>query len=203
MGEIVGFLTKANQVMTTPVPFLVRRARVIRGETQDEFAKFLGVDGSTVSRWERGKVEPSAAVLQTISEIVQRADPTHSEAYISRSPLMQIICRYDDFRETVQVSRGIMEAHSLTPDHWDYRWFKTVWTPDDERVNELVHADPRWQNQEIAFFETQHLATIGWIRTIAAPLPDPRGILWEGAIANGDDLAFWVRLTPYESVNEK
>lgn len=189
--------------MTTPIPFMVRRARVIRGETQEEFANFLGVDDSTVSRWERGKVEPHSATLRAISEIVQRADPSHSEAYIARSPLMQIICRYDDFRETVQVSRGIMEAHHLTPDHWDYRWFKTVWTPDDERVNQLVHADPAWQNQKIAFFETQHYATIGWIRTIAAPLPDPRGILWEGTMATGDDLEFWVRLTPYESVSEQ
>ena len=182
---------------------MVRRARVIRGETQEEFANFLGVDDSTVSRWERGKVAPGAAMLQTISEIVQRTDPTRSEAYIARSPLMQIICRYDDFKETVQVSRGIMEAHHLTPDHWDYRWFKALWTPDDERVNQLVHADPSWQNQEIAFFETQHHASIGWIRTIAAPLPDPRGILWEGTMATGDDLEFWVRLTPYESVTEQ
>ena len=60
-----------------------------------------------------------AAVLQTISAIVQRADPTHSEESIARSPLMQIICCYDDFRETIHVSRGIMEAHHLTLDHWD------------------------------------------------------------------------------------
>ena len=62
---------------------MVRRARVIRGETQEEFANFLGVDVSTVSRWERGKVAPGAAMLQTISEIVQRTDPTRSEAYIA------------------------------------------------------------------------------------------------------------------------
>lgn len=189
--------------MTIPAPLMVRRARVIRGETQGEFANFLGVDDSTVSRWERGKVSPGAAILQTISEIVQRSDPTRSEAYIARSPLMQIICRYDDFNETVHVSRGIIEAHDLTPDNWDYQWFKTLWTPHDERVNLLVQTDPRWQNQQIAFFETQHHSSIGWIRTIAAPLPDPREILWEGTMATGDDLEFWVRLTPYESTTEQ
>ena len=62
---------------------------------------------------------------------------------------------------------------------------------------------PIIQNQEIAFFETQHQATIGWIRTIAAPLPDPRGILWEGTMAAGDDLEFWIRLTPYESISDQ
>jgi hypothetical protein len=47
------------------------------------------------------------------------------------------------------------------------------------------------------------LNSLGYHPTIAAPLPDPGGILWEGITATGDNLELWVRLTPYESTTDQ
>ena len=43
------------------------------GMTQKELGEALGVDGMTVSRWERGALRPSAASLQAIEKLRKRA----------------------------------------------------------------------------------------------------------------------------------
>ena len=40
------------------IPYLVRRARLVLGQTQSKFAEQFEVDDGTVSRWERGKAPP-------------------------------------------------------------------------------------------------------------------------------------------------
>jgi transcriptional regulator with XRE-family HTH domain len=52
----------------------VRDARQARGWTQSQLAIVLGVESMAVSRWERGKVAPSAANLQALANTLER-DP--------------------------------------------------------------------------------------------------------------------------------
>ena len=47
------------------------------------------------------------------------------------------------------------------------------------------------------------LNSLGYHPTIAAPLPDPGGILREGITAAGDNIEFCVRLTPCESTTDQ
>ena len=183
---------------------MVRRARLVRGETQREFAIHLGVDQGSVSRWEREKSEPTSSKLAEIRKIITTAEPCHSRAYIEAAPTYKIIVRLDDFSTIVMISKGFSEKIGATYDEISTAPFGKYWTAPDQRVNDLVQGDPRWLRGEIAFFETSHpsTATGEWWHTIGAPIAETNSVLWEGIISDAPNQKFWVKLTPFEEVDD-
>ena len=73
--------------MDVGVPFVVRRARLLMGMTQAEFAGLFGVDDGTVSRWERGKLHPASKVWRRIRNITLKEDSLRDEALVRASPV--------------------------------------------------------------------------------------------------------------------
>jgi DNA-binding transcriptional regulator YiaG len=55
-------------------PAEIRALREARGETQEEFARAVGVRRPTVSDWERGVLAPSRLALRVLATL--RADRT-------------------------------------------------------------------------------------------------------------------------------
>ena len=192
--------------MSSSIPFMVRRARLIRGETQQEFAKRLGVDQATVSRWERSRGVPTPSKLAEIHKIVARGEPSYNPEYILSSPTIKYVCKLDDFSKPLLLSKGLLETFGVTLDDVLDKPHE-FWAEGAQRVNETVQADPRWLRGEIAFFEAIHKANPTrlpgrWWRTIGAPLPENNAMLWEGVI----DLRpsqFWVKLTPLEAMDDE
>jgi transcriptional regulator with XRE-family HTH domain len=68
-------------------PYLVRRARLLMGMTQEAFCKEFDVDPGTVSRWERGKLKPAPHVWKRIREIALHVGGPLSDEVITASPL--------------------------------------------------------------------------------------------------------------------
>lgn len=48
----------------------IKKYRIIKGFTQEELAKAIGVDSSIISKFEKGKVLPSLARLQSIADVL-------------------------------------------------------------------------------------------------------------------------------------
>jgi transcriptional regulator with XRE-family HTH domain len=48
---------------------MLAAARVNAGMTQKELAKYMDVDISTITNWEKGKSEPSTSQLRKISQV--------------------------------------------------------------------------------------------------------------------------------------
>ena len=191
--------------MSSPIPFMVRRARLIRGETQGDFAFHMGVDPATVSRWETSRIVPTPFKLSEIRRIIRAADPCHSEAYISAAPTIKYVCNVGDFSEGLMVSQGLADAIGTSREEIladrEIRWYE-----EGQRVNDAVHADSRWLRGEIAFFEAQFKAheDMGkdvWWRTIGAPIAEVGAVLWEGVLEPGPK-EFWVKLTPFEEMDD-
>jgi len=86
--------------------FLVRRARLLQGETQSEFADHFGVETSTVSRWERGFVKPRPRALAKIIEIATKTGPFRSEDVIIASPLIKFVAPLNDLTTPLMASTG-------------------------------------------------------------------------------------------------
>ena len=194
--------------MSSPIPFMVRRARLIRGETQREFAIHLGVDQGSISRWERGKSEPTSSKLDEIRKIITTAEPSYSRAYIKASPTLKHMCQRDNFLKSVVLSRGLAELIGVDPDDIirnpeSY----TSYIKEGEgihRLNEAVQSDARWKRGEIAFFEARYFAPIlgEWVRAIGAPLAEANAALLEGVIDPNAKEEFWIKFTPFGEIDD-
>jgi transcriptional regulator with XRE-family HTH domain len=92
------------------VPFLVRRARLLLGETQMQFAERFGVEDGTVSRWERWKLRPHPQALKQMRKIVIREGSFLSDALIRASHLAKIVTPINDLTRALVVSEGVKDA---------------------------------------------------------------------------------------------
>jgi len=73
------------------IPYLVRRARLVLGQTQTQFAEQFEVDDGTVSRWERGKLRPSPAIVAQLRETVLRMSFVAGKELIRASPILKLV----------------------------------------------------------------------------------------------------------------
>ncbi len=191
--------------MSSPLPFMVRRARLIRGETQRDFAIHMGVDQATVSRWERSKIEPTPANLGEIRRIIATAEPYQSRAYIEAAPTFKYVCERDNFLKPLVISRGLAEAAGFDPDDVirnPESYFKEG--EGSHRLNKAVQSDARWERGEIAFFEATFFAPFlgEWVRGIGAPLAETNAVLIECTPDPNAKEEFWVQLTPFEELDD-
>ena len=191
--------------MSSALTFMVRRARLIRGETQGGFAIHMGVDQATVSRWEREKGEPNPAHLDEIRRIIITAEPCYSRAYIKAAPTIKYMCQRDNFLKPLVISKGLAEAAGVDPD--DLIRNPESYIKEGEgihRLNTAVQSDARWEGGKIAFFEAAFFAPkLGeWLRAIGAPLAETNTALIEAAPTGKPKEEFWVKLTPFEELDD-
>jgi transcriptional regulator with XRE-family HTH domain len=165
--------------------FLVRRARLLLGETQSEFAARFGVETSTVSRWERGFVKPRPKALAQITKMATKTDPFRSEDVIMASPVIKFMAPLNDLTNTLMISKGLAEV--LGELGYTSRDFltrrKELWARPSDRIYGIsivrcltdIEKDPRWLRGEIAYAEFRGFAKAinAWARGLAAPLLDP------------------------------
>jgi len=189
--------------MSNPIPFMVRRARLLRGETQGDFAFHMGVDPATVSRWETSKLVPSPANLDAIRKIIVTAEPSHSRAYIAASPTIKYMCQRDNFLKPLAISKGLAEAAGFDPEDV-IRNPEAYMKEGIRRLNKAVQSDARWGRGEIAFFEATFFAPVlgEWMRGIGAPLAETNAALLEGAPDPHPKKEFWVKFTPFKELDD-
>jgi transcriptional regulator with XRE-family HTH domain len=166
--------------------FLVRRARLLLGETQSDFANRFGVETSTVSRWERGLVKPRPRALAEITKMATKTGPFRSEDVIMASPVIKFLAPLNDLTTPLMVSKGFTEVLGelgYTFSDFLARHGKELWARPSERIYAIstgrclrdIQNDPRWLRGEIAYVEFRGFgkAINAWMRGLAAPLLDP------------------------------
>jgi len=165
--------------------FLVRRARLLLGETQSQFAARFGAETSTVSRWERGLAKPRPNALAQITKMATKTDPFRSEDVIRASPVVKFVAPLTDLTNPLMISKGLAEA--LGELGYNFKDFltrrKELWARPNERIYRIstgrclrdIEKDPRWLRGEIAYAEFRGFgkAMKAWMRGLAVPLPDP------------------------------
>ncbi len=189
------------------IPFLVRRARLLLGETQSQFAERFGVEDGTVSRWERGKLRPHPQALKQIRKIVIHEGSFLSDALIRASHVAKIVTPMDDLTHAIVVSKGVKDALRQAGGSYD-SLSNVIVDPKEAlawphyevsvvRALELIQADPRWLKGEIVYAEAhcRSLRIGQWTHLMVAPLPDRCAALIEVAPSRrGPEEGFWVRL---------
>ena len=59
---------------------LIRDLRQITGQTQEQFAKVLGVSFSTLNRWENGHMQPSPLALRQVEAVLDQLGQSSDQA---------------------------------------------------------------------------------------------------------------------------
>ena len=157
----------------------MRRARLLLGETQSEFAVRFGVETSTVSRWERGFVKPRPKALAQITMMATKTDPFRSEDVIMASPVIKFMAPLNDLTNTLMISKGLAEVLAelgyTSTDFLTRR--KELWARPSDHIYGIsivrcltdIETDPRWLRGEIAYAEFRGFAKAinAWARGLA------------------------------------
>src|SRR5271166_3809767 len=96
--------------MPENIPWMARRARLLLGQTQAQFAELLGVEDGTVSRWERGKLQPAPTVLAKLNEIITTKGSMLGDRVVRASPVYKFLVPMSDLKKAVVVSKGARAA---------------------------------------------------------------------------------------------
>jgi transcriptional regulator with XRE-family HTH domain len=181
--------------------------------TQAEFAAHFDVDDGTVSRWERGKVRPSPAVLAEIHRICRGHGSFDAHRLVAASPVYKWLSPMGDLGATTVVSRGLMDAlakigysvddfskneHAIAR-YWTRR-SDPEWEYSFARAAEVIQADPRWPRGGIAYVEGHAYSHVfgGWGTGLLAPLFDEGLALFEGVPDPSPKEGFWMRIATDE-----
>jgi transcriptional regulator with XRE-family HTH domain len=194
--------------MDEGVSYFVRRARLLQGKTQAHFAELFGVDASTVSRWERGTLNPSPLVWRKIRNINTKHGSLLSDAAIKASPVLKYLVHMENLNDIMMISKGAAASLAqlgYTPDDM----YDTALLSSDARASphfshssylalDKITKHPRWRNGEVAYAEAHCFSTRLniWLDLMVAPLPDRYAALIEAVPSHvGTRGGFWVQLT--------
>jgi len=189
------------------IPYLVRRARLVLGQTQTQFAVQFEVDDGTVSRWERGKLRPSPAIVAQLRETVLRMSSVAGKELIRASPILKFVSPIDDLKHPCVISKGIRLAlkRAGIQDH-DLSTPMEVQAGTSPELSgahalDMIKADPAWVNKRAAYAEAHCIAPrLGtWVDAMMIPLPDEPLALIEFTPSSPEG-GFWVRVVRFEDI---
>jgi len=185
-------------------PYLIRRARLLLGEKEAEFASRFGVDEATVAGWEKGETRPSPKEWSWIHETVFRSSDFLSEA-VRAARTYKCVVSLDDLTRPTLLSRGIEEAlakvgiesKDLTgpflanlvrsSPHYDLSTIKAL---------SIIQANQSWIIGEVIYAEAHCFSPTlrTWLDCVIAPLPGRHAALVEAApSSHGEKGGLWVR----------
>jgi len=88
------------------VPFTVRRARLLLGLTQMQFAELYGVDEAKVYQWEIGSLSPSPEIWARLRNITLKASSLLDADLVRASQICKVIVDMEDLMSPIVASKG-------------------------------------------------------------------------------------------------
>ena len=189
------------------IPCLALRARLALGQTQSQFAEQFEVDDGTVSRWERGKLRPSPAIVAQLRETVLRMSSVAGKELIRASPILKFVSPIDDLKHPCVISKGIRLALKRAGmSDYDLSTPLEVQAGTSPELSaahvlDMIQADPAWVNKHAAYAEAHCIAPrFGtWVDAMMIPLPDEPIALIEFTPSSPEG-GFWVRVVRFKDV---
>jgi len=189
------------------IPYLVHRARLALGQTQSQFAEHFEVDDGTVSRWERGKLRPTPAIVAQLREIVLRLGFVAGKELIRASPILKFVSALDDLKHPCVISRGIRLAlkRAGVSDH-DLSIPMEIQSGTSPALSgahalDMIQADPAWATRRAAYAEAHCIAPRfgAWVDAMVIPLPDQPLALIEFILSSAEG-GLKVRVVRFEDL---
>ncbi len=188
------------------IPYLVRHARLVLGQTQSQFAEQLGVDADTLSCWEQGKLSSYPAVISRLIEISARSGSVPGKDTIRYYPVWKFVVPMNDLRHPCAISRRVRDtlkragipSHDMSSSSKDIRRGGEF---SGAAALDAIQSDPVWTERRAIYAEAHCVATASrmWINLMGTPLPDVELAVIEFAPSpQGEEGGFWMRVVAFE-----
>jgi transcriptional regulator with XRE-family HTH domain len=198
------------------VPWMTRRARLLLGMTQAQFAEMFEVDDGTVSRWERGRLRPAPSILAKINEVLTQKGSILGDKAIRASSISKFLVPMDNLKKSIVASKGAQAAlqkvgipYKVLSDFKDFYTYanKSPFFPVSAyKALDRIEKHPDWLAGKVLYAEAHCVATRlnnQWTDLMVAPLPDRDAALIEIAPAlQGEYGGFWVHLVSLDGATE-
>jgi len=184
---------------------LLKRVRFAYSLGQKQLAEKLGVDQTTISRWERGIITPDVDIQRTVREMLRKHDPSLSSEAIAMLPIVTALVYQDNIAKLRAVSAVAASAHGMTVEEALEADFEKLLPDSILRANADIMEHPAWRKGEAAGFETLHRRNdklwyrcvglivgpsniVQWTAAPTIPPPNPRSEIVKSRVITLDEL---------------
>ena len=175
--------------MASPWPSLVKRLRFMSSLKQADLAELLGVDPTTVSRWERNLCIPDTSVQKRVRDMLRRFEPAISRSFIEESPGLVAIGRMDAIGVIAAASRAAAAAYLLTSKEMRDLAVYDIASESILSFIDGLNSNSAWRHGEISMwqvimkrrdgnwarFNFTPIGNTGFCMSIAVVVPRPHG----------------------------
>ena len=165
--------------MRTPWDALVRRLRFLTQLRQSQLAAQLGVDQTTISRWERGRDTPDIKYQKILRDRLQAAEATLPGRAIEAMPIRALVYSSDNMGHLTCCSRVVAEEHGMAIEDMRYFDISPLWPDSVREMHELLYQADGWRSGEIAMAKCKVFRITGeWYNASVLPLYSARRVLF-------------------------
>jgi transcriptional regulator with XRE-family HTH domain len=164
----------------SPWPSLIKRLRFLSSLKQCELAQQLGVEQSTVSRWERGKYVPDLQVQRVLREKLRDLQPTISPEYIEQLPSL-IGVNYLGFERIKAWSQVAAGLYDLTPEQMREANPEGILADDCLEMGQALRDNHAWMSGlAVSYKAIVERAPDDFVQICGTPINGTGFFLWNG-----------------------
>ncbi len=131
----------------------MKRARFAYSLNQTQFGHILGVDQTTISRWEVGVHTPEADIQRTVRDMLRKHDPSLSAEAIALLPTVTALLYQDNIINLRAISAVAARAYGMTVQEALEADFEKIHTGSILTTFSEIMEHDAWRGGEAAGFE--------------------------------------------------
>ncbi len=160
----------------------MKRARFAYSLNQTQFGHILGVDQTTISRWERGIITPEFDIQRTVRDMLRKHDPSLSAEAIALLPTVTALLYQDNITKLRAISAVAARAYGLTVQEALAADLEKLLPDSVLRAYSEIMEHPAWRKSEAAGFETiERRRDDLWYHCVGLIVGPSNIVHWNGA----------------------
>ena len=184
---------------------LVKRVRFLASLKQADLAETLGVDQTSVSRWERNLCVPDFPVQKRLRDLLRKLEPAIGRNFIEQAPGIVSIGRVESVGFISAASIAGAAQCQLTQAEIRNRLIYDVPSESARRFLETIDSIPEWRQGELAMFRAALRRPDGvWAQYTCSPIGRTGLYMCMGTVApppkDFTDKDFGLSLNPYDEL---
>ena len=163
--------TPSMRSMASPWPSLVRRLRFLSNLKQADLAELLGVDPTSVSRWERNLCTPDTAVQKRVRDMLCTLEPAIKRSFIEHCPGLVVVARLESTGYISALSPAGAAPYNRTPKDMRDLAVYDITSESVRAFFDEIDSNTAWCHGEISMLQAiVHRPDGNWVRFNFTPI---------------------------------